>query len=167
MQNNKTPDATLMALQASAMLERGPNESRLNHATRCYEVGAKLKRTIPDPDPVLAATVRAAVQARLDASRKKSAATQARYIVSETLRRIARPTPAIISPTGAVARRIAANADKKIPLSDVPDSKLIESATHRSAPEAGRAEAIAELARRGFAVAKNGVISRSLKKITK
>ena len=157
MQNNKTPDATLMALEASAMLERGPDESILNHAVRCYEVGAKLRRTIPDP--VMAATVKSAVQARLDASKAKGLARNAATLARQAVKAI---VP--LSGAGTIARRIAANADKQVPIADVPDTTLIQSATHPLAPESGRADAIAELARRGFAVAKNGVISRSLKK---
>ncbi|MCX8497142.1 MAG: hypothetical protein ORN51_13255 [Akkermansiaceae bacterium] len=158
--NNKTNESALyQAIQNSTAIKRGSNEKLLPFLTRSYEQAAGLQKTIPTPD---AAAIRGAVQARLDASRAKS-------IASRAVATARRAMTALIPPSGAgaIARRIAANATKQVPLADVHDAALIEAATHRSAPESGRAEAIAELARRGFAVAKNGVISRNLKQITK
>jgi len=165
--NNKTNESALyQAIQNSTAIKRGSDEKLLPFLTRSYESAAGLTPTIPTPD---AAAIRGAVQARLAATRAKSIATKAAAIAHQVTSALApRPRASTSTPqAGAIARRIAANADKQIPLSDVPDAALIESATHRYAPEAGRAAAIDELGRRGYSVAANGTISRNLKQATK
>ncbi|MCX8496162.1 MAG: hypothetical protein ORN51_08275 [Akkermansiaceae bacterium] len=160
MQIENTEIAIIKAIQNSTAIKRGSNEKLLPFLTRSYESAAGLTPTIPSPD-----AIRGAVAARLNAAKAKGLARSAVTLARQAVKAIVPASPQLGQP-GFIAARIAQAAEKPT-LVDMADSALIDSAIHKFAPEAGRADAIAELARRGFAVAQNGTISRNLKKITK
>lgn len=70
------------------------------------------------------------------------------------------------APTPQAAPRPAPTATAPVvnPLAELSVAQLVTSATHRSAPTAGKPAAIAELLRRGITVSENGrAISRSMR----
>jgi hypothetical protein len=148
-----TQSALFQAIQNSASIKRCEGEKLLPFLTRSYESAAGLTPTIPSPD---AAAIRSAVAARLEVSRAKSFASRAVASARQAVRAI---VP--VSPTGAIARKIA-EAAQPIALKDASDAYLIQAATHRFSDEAERPAAIAELERRGIRIS-NGVICKNLK----
>ncbi len=150
-----------MAITNSVNVERGSSEKILPYLTRSYEAAAGLQKTIPTPPSATA--VRAAVEARLEASRTKGIAIKAATSASHAIKALPPRASTSYPQAGTIARQIAAAATAAPALAFLPDSKLIEAATHPLAPDDGRAAAIQELRRRGFSLASNGIVSKNLK----
>lgn len=157
--NNKQTSGLLLAIRNTPNLDRAPGELTLLYLVRNYEAAAGLNPTIPTPG---LAAIKRAVHARIDAARAKQISSNATATARQAVKAIS-PNAPVLGQPGYLAWKIAQAAAPPTSLAFVPDATLHESATHRFAPEAGRAEAKAELLRRGIVLTASGTISKNLK----
>jgi hypothetical protein len=157
-ENTKT-SGLLLAIRHTPNLDRAPGEKMLPYLTRNYEVAAGLKQTIPTPGVT---AINGAIHARIDAALAKQISSNATAVARQAVRAVS-PTEPVLGQPGYIAAKIARAAAPPASLAYVSESTLVESATHRFSPEAGRAEAIAELGRRGITVSASGIASKNQK----